>query len=135
MFVIYTSIFFYKLQPSDLNLPAKDKVSVAWQIVFTFIPVLNLWAFYRIRKLRKYLLYIMIPSLILGGGYAFLLISTSLGDPSFAERASDPWFMYKDPFALVVNIAGWSLTGLTIYLVIIWSREHNNRLDAQTVSG
>jgi hypothetical protein len=34
-------------------LPANHKVSVGWQIVFTFIIVLNFWAFYRIRKLRK----------------------------------------------------------------------------------
>jgi len=47
-----------------------QKVSVAWQIVFTFIPVVNFWAFYRIRKLRKYVLYILVPSLIVGIAYA-----------------------------------------------------------------
>ncbi|HEX2556733.1 MAG TPA: hypothetical protein VHK86_00290, partial [Nitrososphaera sp.] len=45
-------------------MPANHKVSVAWQIVFTFIPILNLWAFYRIRKLRKYLLFVVVPSII-----------------------------------------------------------------------
>src|SRR5687768_11519840 len=46
-------------------MPADDKVSVAWQIVFTFIPIVNLWAFYRIRRLRKYLLYVVVPVIVL----------------------------------------------------------------------
>jgi len=36
-------------------MPAKGSVSILWQIIFVvFIPFLDLWAFYRIKKLRKY---------------------------------------------------------------------------------
>ena len=46
-------------------MPANQKVSVGWQIVASFIPIVNLWAFYRIRKLRKYLLYVIVPVITL----------------------------------------------------------------------
>lgn len=36
------------------------KVSVRWQCIFAFIPILNLWAAYRIRKLRRFLLLYLI---------------------------------------------------------------------------
>lgn len=45
-------------------MPATGKVSVGWQIVFALIPFLDLWAFYRIRKLRKYLLFTAVPTFI-----------------------------------------------------------------------
>jgi hypothetical protein len=50
-------------------MPANHKVSVGWQIVFTFIPIVNFWAFYRIRKLRKYVLYVVAPSIIVSLAY------------------------------------------------------------------
>jgi len=45
-------------------MPANHKVSVAWQIVATFVPIANFWAFYRIRKLRKYVLYVIVPEIV-----------------------------------------------------------------------
>ena len=38
----------------DSKIPSK--VNVRWQCLFAFIPFINFWASYRIRKLRKYLL-------------------------------------------------------------------------------
>ena len=46
-------------------MPAHTKVSVAWQTVFTFLPIVNFWAFYRMRKLCKYVLYVIVPSIAL----------------------------------------------------------------------
>jgi hypothetical protein len=43
--------------------PANHKMSVAWQIVFTFIPIADLWAFYRIKRLKKYILYVVVPQI------------------------------------------------------------------------
>lgn len=45
-------------------MPANSKVSVGWQIVFTFLPIVNFWAFYRIRKRRRYVLYVIMPSIV-----------------------------------------------------------------------
>src|SRR5213593_4532461 len=66
-------------------MPANRKVSVAWQIIFTFIPILNLWAFYRIKKLRKYFLYIIVPMIAVSIGIAVYISSkTDSVEASFA---------------------------------------------------
>lgn len=45
-------------------MPAKGKVSIGWQIVFAIISPVNLWAFYRIKKLRLFLLFVIAPSIV-----------------------------------------------------------------------
>jgi quinol-cytochrome oxidoreductase complex cytochrome b subunit len=56
-------------------MPAKRPVSILWQIIFVvFIPILDLWAFYRIKKLRKYLLYVYLPQIIIGGVIAGFIL-------------------------------------------------------------
>jgi hypothetical protein len=114
-------------------LPANHKVSVAWQIVFTFIPILNLWAFYRIRKLRKYLLFVVVPSIIV----SVLLLAyiqsqkrfTPWGDDGLAFGSPDTtWWA-----SITGNVIGLALQGLSIYLVIIWSKKHNENYS--TASG
>jgi hypothetical protein len=121
-------------------MPANHKVSVAWQIVFTFLPVVNFWAFYRIRKLRKYLLYVFVPSTILSVG----ILTYYYSDPSYAKLGDDgaafgqpnnivPVTMINPvqivrPF-IPATIIGWGLQGFAVYLVIIWSRQHNRSFD------
>lgn len=104
-------------------MPANHKVSVGWQIVFTFITFLDLWAFYRIRKLRKYLLYVSVPSIALS-----IIVFTYV----YSIDVSSPYdFVAPDPLALAVSIIiGLGFQGLAVYLVIIWSREHNRAFDA-----
>ena len=48
-------------------MPADKQVKLWHQIVFLFIPFVNIWAFYRIQKLSKAALYIGIPSFIFNG--------------------------------------------------------------------
>ena len=50
----YTLIFKVPRLIQSLKLPSR--VTIRWQCVFAFIPIINFWASYRIRKLRKYLL-------------------------------------------------------------------------------
>jgi hypothetical protein len=132
-------------------MPANQRVSVAWQIVFTFIPILNIWAFYRVRKLRKYLLYVIVPEIAISaalGGYLFSIsnetsfMGTSLS-PVYAtiedETKIEPT-QFAAPPVLVeayrpntfLQIIGWALQGFAIYLVIIWSRQHNKQFDQPT---
>jgi hypothetical protein len=107
-------------------LPANHKVSVAWQIVFTFISILNLWAFYRIRKLRKYLLYVVVPSIITSIAvwlsYDQVKHFTPWGDDGLPF--GNPNSLYAFEISILVSLA---LQALAIYLVIKWSREHNER--------
>jgi hypothetical protein len=56
-------------------MPANNKVSVCWQIVFTFLPVLNFWASYRIRKLRKHVLHVTAPEIAVSVFLAYISFS------------------------------------------------------------
>lgn len=38
-------------------------------------------------------------------------------------------FMPTLEFSIIIQAIGWALQGLSIYLVIIWSRQHNNQFD------
>jgi hypothetical protein len=115
-------------------LPANQKVSVAWQIVFTFISILNLWAFYRIRKLGKYVLYVIVPEIILTvfyGVYYYTNVfsrfepnTLNYGSPYFGNGGLAVW--------LVTTAISLALQALSIYLVIIWSRQHNTQFDQRT---
>lgn len=113
-------------------MPANHKVSVGWQIVFTFITGLNFWAFYRIRKLRKYVLYIIVPSVALSiASYSYPRQQFSLlgdnglafGDPSEALVVS-----------IITTVIGLGIQGFSIYLVIIWSRAHNRAFESPSQS-
>jgi len=131
-------------------MPANHKVSVAWQIVFTFIPIVNFWAFYRIRKLLRYLLYVILPSAVLSiifSIYAAVLsfagawvsqpqqsTTNGSGMTEFTEKwpslpPLSPEFWYA---AVIGNIISFGFQGFAIYLVIIWSRQHNRQFDQPT---
>lgn len=105
--------------------PANSKVSVGWQIVFTFLPIVNFWAFYRIRKLRRYVLYVIVPEIILS-----IIIVASF----FSSPVSSPYdFVVPNPaISIMGNVVSIGLQALSIYLVIIWSRQHNRQFDQPT---
>jgi hypothetical protein len=105
-------------------LPANHKVSVGWQIVFIFITGLNFWAFYRIRKLRKYLLYVVAPS-IAASLALFALVYNRIN--THASESYD--FVALSPIEQALSLVGFGLQALTIYLVIIWSRAHNRAFE------
>jgi len=141
-------------------MPADHKVSVSWQIVFTFLPIVNFWAFYRIRKLRKYVLYVIVPEIVLSIAIVAYYYSdadySKWGDDGLAFGQSDSvvpslanesdWYIIKRDVTLgtiapsfvyssiIGNAVGWGLQGFAIYLVIIWSRAHNRKFDATTTN-
>jgi hypothetical protein len=111
-------------------LPANHKVSVGWQIVFTFLPVVNFWAFYRIRKLRKYVLYVIVPEIVLATVYSLYVAMSILSEPDFMSLARvDRSFYYYGLHYIALNAISWALQGFSIYLIIIWSRQHNRQFD------
>ena len=116
-------------------MPADHKVSVGWQIVALFVPIANFWAFYRIRKLRKYVLYVMLPSIVLSVIATYRVFSVLPqgylpGDDALAF--GDPFAIYQDPAYLTCIAISWALFGFSIYLVVKWSRDHNRRYDQPT---
>ena len=109
-------------------MPANHKVSAGWQIVFTFLPIVNFWAFYRIRKLRKYVLYLVVPEII-----ASIILVAYISNIGLWVPYGDDGLAFGNPgqsvLAIFSNIVGWGLQGFAIYLVIIWSRKHNQQFD------
>ncbi len=124
-------------------MPAKGNVSIRWQIVFAIVSPVNLWVFYRIKKLRKYILYVLIPSTLLV--FALSLVGyyeMTLIDPSGGQMGSDaiiPLPPYMTPIKPHVEefhiipynmISIWISIGLTVfsvYLVVKWSRQWNEQ--------
>jgi hypothetical protein len=87
-----------------------------------------LWAFYRIRKLRKYLLFIVPPSFI-----SNLFQALFFGDlDTNYELGILTWFLPTIDFTypgFIFSLVSWFIFGLSIYLVVIWSRQHNKQFD------
>jgi hypothetical protein len=89
-------------------MPVKQEpVIIKWQIIFTFIPFLNLYAFYKIQKLRLFLCFFMpisIASRIIGAA------------PS----------TYEGAIIHTILFSGLSI-GLSIWFVLKWSKQWNEK--------
>ena len=120
----------------------ENKVDLRWQIIFIFIPILGFWAFYRIKKLRRFLLYVGVPALvieiILVSPFFFndLPYSEFLIDSPPAEQPELPPYMVpiepevgktNSAFQIVLVVYEVGFTGFSVYLVIIWSRKWNEK--------
>ncbi|QMU55223.1 MAG: hypothetical protein GKS07_10210 [Nitrosopumilus sp.] len=124
-------------------MPAKVKVSIGWQIIFAIMSPVNLWAFYRIKKLRKYVLYVLIPSAIMVFALSFVgYYEMTLIDPSGGQLGSDaiiplpPYMTPIKPHQSLLPVIPYNIIsigvsiGLTIfsvYLAMKWSRQWNGQ--------
>lgn len=105
-------------------MPAKGPVKIVWQIVFTLIPVLNIWAFYRIKKLRKYILIVLIPVTII----SMVIIAPQV--LSEVEKIQEGNLMSGDQSimtSVIQYIVDVGFTILSIYLIYKWSKEWNKQ--------
>lgn len=112
-------------------MPAKNRVSLTVQVVLCLVPLLDIYAAYRIKKLRCYLL-IMLP---LG---AMLGVIDMTAFPSVQDEAWDEfptnmlWFYYDydDPgyvqFLIVTDIVVYAVA---IFLVLRWSFVWNKQFE------
>lgn len=70
-------------------MPAKDIVGILLQKIFVvFVLFLDLRAFYRIKKLKKYLLYVYLPQFLIGGIFAAIILSMIFEDNGFGKLVS-----------------------------------------------
>lgn len=108
--------------------PSTKTVSIIWQIIFTFIPILDLWSRYRIKKLRKYILYIYLPIFV---SVIFMIMYTGtefLDDPNFFDGFEDSLdYMI---LSLLFSILDVLFIILSIYLVYKWSSEWNKQIES-----
>ena len=118
-------------------MPAEGKVSLAWQIIMVLlIPIAGIWAFYRIKRLQKAFLYIMLPEIIMVGIVIAAVIMVIPGEDAmdsletFAddESAFEPILFGLSTLATVV---GLGITALAIYLIIKWTEEWNKQFEDQ----
>ena len=109
-------------------MPAKGKVSLTIQTIFCMIPYLDIYAAYRVKRLRKYLL-IMILLVIIPVTILDKVLFPMDRIASFEKFLEFLTFYYGvDENHFVFSIATWAGTVLVaIYLVRRWSKQWNKQ--------
>ena len=109
-------------------MPAKGKVSLTRQTIYCMIPYLDIYAAYRVKRLRKYLLIMMLAVIIP------ITIADEVLFPmdkviSFEEFLQFLTFYYGvDTNHFVFAIATWAGAVLVaIFLVRRWSKQWNKQ--------
>lgn len=120
-------------------MPSTHKVSIFWQIVFTFISFIDLWAAYRIKKLQKFILFYVIPFTILNWTLPFVILAISSPDQmtiindSFANETDFSAFVLTYQTTMIHNIPYYAIVIMStilsqswkIYLIYTWSKCFN----------
>lgn len=110
------------------RMTANYRVSVGWQIIFTFIPFVNFLAFDRIGKLRKYLLYVIVPAIVT----PIVVVASNYGENGIGAGSMASYLVALGNIYFMITLIGCCLQGFAIYLVIIWSRQHNKTIEFTT---
>ncbi len=110
-------------------MPAQGKVSIVWQIIFVLlVPIAGIWAFYRIKKLQKMILYLALPSLALAV-MPMLLLIPFIGDfgddPTNIDGISETFGLQIVLLYVIIMVGSVGLTAFGIYLIYRWSEEWN----------
>jgi len=108
-------------------MPAKGPVSLTRQTIYCFIPIMNWYAAYNIKKFRKYLLIAIIVELSLGSMYKGA-ISEDINDleinwTEIIFRTDHPSGL---PIFLLILIVEYSVT---VFLIRRWSNQWNNQFN------
>ncbi len=118
---------------------SKNEVNISSQIVLMFIPIIDIWAFYRIKKLRKFTLFAVIPVILVVfvGSELIELENIELNiikeNPKNITEYQKHFEMQRDkiitsqhmPIIVGLEIG---LIVLRLYLVIRWSNKWNKEL-------
>ena len=113
----------------------KEPVNLTRQTIFAIIPYLNLYAYYRIQKLRRYFLisiviFFTVVSIIVGITVGMMnFVSSPEEGISIYENMMGSW---KSPLASIASWFGGML--LNIYLIRKWSKKWNEQLVQSTNS-
>ena len=105
-------------------MPAKGPVKIVWQIIFIFIPVLDLWAFYRIKKLRRFALMVWIPETIIT---MIIIIPIVAGDVDQILNGNPMQDNESILTTILLYVVETGFAILSIYLIYKWSKEWNRQ--------
>jgi len=116
--------------------PAKGKVSLTRQTIYCFIPILDIYAAYQIKKLRWYLL------IILALGLAMSLISSIINpmpdsfdeEKFFSENQEINWeyaiFGENPTISIATTIIYQGIVlAVAVYLIRRWSKQWNMQFE------
>ena len=104
----------------------KKPVSIKRQSIYACIPYVNLWAFYRIQKLRKFILIVFAVGLASYPLQWFLLSNIDV------SNLTNPFDIYSDPLFIMFAVAtNASLLALFVYLIRRWSRKWNEQFQTE----
>ena len=116
-------------------MPAKGKVSLTRQTIYCFIPIMDLYAAYHIKKLRWYLLIFLgvtIPlSMAMGAVYPgpemekydqnLLLENQEIGNAAFGDVPEDEIISFVIQMMVAYSLA--------VFLIRRWSKKWNLQFD------
>ncbi|HET6517468.1 MAG TPA: hypothetical protein VFG25_04525 [Nitrosopumilaceae archaeon] len=104
-------------------------VSIKRQTIFALIPSIDIWAFYRIQKLRKFIL------IVLSLGFAFAPISLSVSASIDMSTVTSPLDLYTNPIFLLYVISSIGTLHVTlVYFIRKWSKEWNEKVQRLNVA-
>jgi formate hydrogenlyase subunit 3/multisubunit Na+/H+ antiporter MnhD subunit len=110
-------------------MPAKGKVKLSIQTIFCIIPILDMYAAYRIKKLRKYLaimiLVIIVPVTIASSVF---LPTNDSGLEGFTNLLIFYYGVDDNQFIFSVGTQIGTIL-FAIFLIRRWSKQWNLRLD------
>ena len=112
-----------------------EPVSLTRQTIYCIIPILDIYAAYRVKRLRRYLLIMISIGFVVGIADSNLISQyTTVDANDFTNYV--PFLVYKniidDPVRLVFAVIqqiGFTL--LAIYLVRRWSKHWNKKFEDQ----
>ena len=104
----------------------KKSVNVNWQTVFALIPIIDLWAAYRIEKFRLYFFIFWVGSVIVQTFVTYAMLGKAFWN-------DEGWFFSSDPTVASVEIAMMIVAaGLQMYFLRKWSKDWNAKLLSPT---
>ena len=121
-------------------MPVKGLVSLTRQTIYCFIPIMNWYAAYNIKKFRKYLLITIIVELSLGAIYAILIPEydiNGINKGAISEDIDDLEINWAEiifrtdhpsglPIFLLILIVEYSVT---VFLIRKWTNQWNNQFN------
>lgn len=112
-------------------MPAKGPVNLTWQTIYCFIPIMDLYAAYNVKKLRWYLLIMLGTGAVLSGGAELIYPQESRYDESmFLENKEIDWayvMLGENPELTIISIIIHNAIAyvIAVYVIRKWSNRWN----------
>ncbi len=105
-----------------------EPVSLMRQTIYAIIPILDIYASYRVKRLRKYLLIMILVSI--GIGIAHYAAFPSLAVNEFSDEMPPQFFDMSFMAVWLAETIGGIL--LAVYLIRRWSKQWNKKFESST---